>query len=125
MLAEEPDQVVLVLTRRREAQLELGHGSPRDPARLELDQGPLPGRVLEQDVMEILGGQQIQARDGPFELTLTPRAGRLLENHSRLLREQPQRAAEVDMLDVLDEGEVVAALLAAVAMPELLFRRYI
>src|SRR6266550_3241264 len=71
VLMEEADQVVLALPRRREAKLELGHGRPRDPARLELDQGPLPGRVLQQDVMEVLGSEQVQPRDGPFELTLT------------------------------------------------------
>ncbi len=125
VLAQEPDHVVLALPRRREAELELGHGPTRDPTRLELDQGALPGRVLQQDVMEVLGGQQIQLRDRPFELALPTGARRFLEDDPGLLREQPQGAAKVDVLDVLDEGEVVAALLTAVAMPELLFRRYI
>jgi len=75
--------------------------------------------------MEVLRRQQVQALDRALELPLPARAGRLLEHHARLLRQQPQRPAEVDLLDVLDEGEVVAALLAAVAMPQLLFRRHI
>src|SRR5207302_6819774 len=125
VLSHEPHQVVLALPRRREAELELGHGGPGDAARLELDQGSLTRRVLQQDVMEVLGREQIQLRDRPFELPLTAGTRRFLEDDARLLCQQPQGAAEVDVLDVLDEGEVVAALLAAVAMPELLFRRYI
>src|ERR1700682_152035 len=75
--------------------------------------------------MEVLRGQQVEPLDRPLELPLPARPRRLLEHHARLLRQQPQRPAEVDLLDVLDEGEVVATLLAAVAMPQLLLRRYI
>ena len=74
VLAEEAHQVVLALPRRREAKLELGHGGAGDPARLELDEGPLPRCVLQQDVMEVLGREQVQLRDRPFELALTPGA---------------------------------------------------
>src|SRR5437870_2135786 len=75
--------------------------------------------------MEVLGGQQVQPLDRALELALPARPRRLLEYDARLLGQQPQRPAEVDLLDVLDEGEVIAALLAAVAMPELLLRRHI
>jgi len=75
--------------------------------------------------MEVLSREQIQLRDRPLELALTPSTRRFLEDNAGLLGEQSQGAAEVDVLDVLDEREMVAALLAAVAMPELLFRRYI
>src|SRR5438128_11840833 len=60
VLAEEADQVVLALPPRREAKSELGHRRPRDAARLELDQGPLPGRALQQGVMQLLGREQVQ-----------------------------------------------------------------
>src|SRR5205807_4099870 len=125
VLAKEADQIVLALAGRREAKLEFRHRRPRDTAGLQLDQRSLPGLVLEQDVMKVLGRQQVQSLDGAFELTLPAGAGRLLEDHPGLVGQQPQGAFEVDVLDVLDEGEMVAALLAAIAMPELFFRRYI
>jgi len=75
--------------------------------------------------MEVLGGEPIQPLDRPFQFSLATRARRLLELHARLLGEQAQRRPEVDVLDLLDEGEVVPAFLAAVAMPQLLFRRHI
>ena len=64
-----------------------------------------------------------RAVSGTVLLPARPR--RLFQHNAGLLGEQPQRPAEIDVLDVLDEGEVIAALLAAVAMPELLFRRHI
>ena len=125
MLAQEPDQVVLALPGRGEAQLELGHRSPRDAPGLELDQGSLAGGVLHQDVVEVLGGQRVQAHNRPFELPLPAGARRLLQDDPRLLSQQPQRSLEIKVLDQLDEAELIAALATAVAMPQLLFRRYI
>src|ERR1700737_3757811 len=76
--------------------------------------------------MEILGGEQVQPGDRSFEFTLTSGPWRFLEDDTPLLGEQPERILEQGkVLDLHDEGEVVAALPAAIAMPELLFRRHI
>jgi len=75
--------------------------------------------------MEVLRGQQVQPLDGLLQLTLAPGPRRFLQLDPGLFGEQLQRRAEVDVLDLLDEGEVVPAFLAAVAMPQLLFRRHI
>ena len=123
MFFEEADQVVLPVAGRGEAQLEFGHGGPGDSARFELDQGSLSRRVLQQDVVEILRRQSVESLNRPFELALPPGAGRLFQNDAGLLGQHPQGPAEIDVFNVLDEGEVVAPLLAAVAMPELLLRR--
>src|SRR5439155_3957796 len=123
MLPQEADQVVLAVAGRGETKLEFGHRNPGDPTRFELDQRPLSGRVLQKDVVEILRRQQIEPLNRPFELPLPAGARRLLENDAGLLSQHPKRPTEIDVLDVLDEGEVVAPLLAAVAMPQLLFRR--
>ena len=123
MRPQETDQVVLPVAGRGEAQLEFGHRGPGHPARLELNERPLAGRVLHQDVVEILSGQSVESLNRPLEFPLPPGAGRLFEDDAGFLGQHPQRRTEIDVLDVLDEGEVVAALLAAVAMPELLLRR--
>ncbi len=84
----------------------------------------LPGlarRQRPEDVLVVLGGEPVQLEQAPAQLgPLLRRAAALGQLHPGHLGQDAEGADEVSLLDLLDESEHVAALLAAEAVPRLL-----
>src|SRR2546423_12933980 len=82
---------------------------------------PLAGRQRVQHVLVVLGGEPVQVDQAPPELrALLGRSAPLRDLDPRHLGQDAERRREVDLLDLFDEVEHVAALLAAEAVPGLL-----